>query len=501
MSIRKLMTKVNLESEAEETVGATEEDILDVIESDEITADLVEASKEANEAAEADQELTDLAEEVTETIGDIEEKLEDTAEVVPEDVAVAQESLRHYKKMLGIKDEGTKISLESMRVDTKANLEGIKVELEGILDTIKDSAKKVWDWIISIFNKIKDLFKAGYAKIAGFFKNMKWKNKPEQIKTADVINKEVAKEIDIEVPYITNKVYKEAVINSLKPLEQELKDTAKNTSNNIDGNFAKVNEKLGSLKEKMKSGEVTKKEEVTVLVSVAKKEDLDKAAEEAMKSSYALFALLNPVRVADAILDASEKYISAFKEVTDVITKLADNDTKLTNKIKSEIDNVGKVSSNGAYKYINDKCKAFIKSVSGINTTEQIILVPRVGNSIATYADIFNSSAAVEQYHVSDVLSERGKAVADKYSSEDVFKAYNTLDSKVSNVIGHFTLIASLTSNARKNLIESRSADKDIVNYFKCLTRILRDLVNFYYDYQKYLTVTINLINQNTVNK
>ena len=71
MSIRKLMTKVNLESEAEETVGATEEDILDVIESDEITSELVEASKEANEAAEADQELTDLAEEVTETIGDI----------------------------------------------------------------------------------------------------------------------------------------------------------------------------------------------------------------------------------------------------------------------------------------------------------------------------------------------------------------------------------------------------------------------------------------------
>lgn len=55
MSIRKLMTKVNLESEAEETAGATEEDILDVIESDEITADLVEASKEANDAAEADQ--------------------------------------------------------------------------------------------------------------------------------------------------------------------------------------------------------------------------------------------------------------------------------------------------------------------------------------------------------------------------------------------------------------------------------------------------------------
>lgn len=504
MSIRKLMTKVNLESEAEETVGATEEDILDVIESDEITAELVEASKEANEAAEADQELTDLAEEVTETIGDIEEKLEDTAEVEPEDVAVAQESLRHYKKMLGIKDEGTKISLESMRNDTKANLENIKVELEGVLDTIKDSAKKVWDWIISIFNKIKDLFKAGYAKITGFFKSMKWKNKPEQIKTADAINKEVAKEIDIEVPYITNKVYKEAVINSLKPLEQELKDTAKNTSNNIDGNFAKVNEKLGSLKEKMKSGEVTKKEEVTALVSVAKKEDLDKAAEEALKSNYALFSLLNPVRVADAILDASKNFIAGYENILAMVDKLADGDEELTKEVKAGLASNNEVSSSSAYKYINDKLKAFVKPANHENATEQTMYVPRIGNSIAVYGIGFRTDSYADyvlDYDVSDILSERGKAVADKYGLDEALKAYNALDSKVSNVMGNLDKALSLTNNVKKSISESTAIDKDIAIYFKGSMRLMQDLIKFFFDYQKFLTVTVDLINQNTVNK
>ena len=215
MSIRKLMTKVNLESEAEETVGATEEDILDVIESDEITADLVEASKEANDAAEADQELTDLAEEVTETIGDIEEKLEDTAEVVPEDVAVAQESLRHYKKMLGIKDEGTKISLESMRTDTKANLENIKVELEGILDTIKDSAKKIWKWILSILAKLAELIRSGFKHIQGFYRSIVWSDKTKEAKFYE----EVMKEVSRKTKYVSPSVFYTLDYNLIKDIK------------------------------------------------------------------------------------------------------------------------------------------------------------------------------------------------------------------------------------------------------------------------------------------
>jgi hypothetical protein len=209
------MTKVNLESEAEETVGATEEDILDVIENDDITAELVEASKEANDAAEADQELTGLAEEVTETIGDIEEKLEDTAEVVPEDVAVAQESLRHYKKMLGIKDEGTKISLESMRTDSKANLEGIKVELEGILDTIKDSAKKVWRWIIDILAKLGELIRSGFKHIQGIYRTIAWSDRTKEAKFYE----EVMKEVSRKTKYVSPSVFYTLDYNLIKDIK------------------------------------------------------------------------------------------------------------------------------------------------------------------------------------------------------------------------------------------------------------------------------------------
>lgn len=215
MSIRKLITKVNLESEAEETVGATEEDILDVIEGDEITSELVEASKEANDAAEADQELTDLAEEVTETIGDIEEKLEDTAEVEPEDVAVAQESLRHYKKMLGIKDEGTKISLESMRTDTKANLENIKIELEGVLDTIKDSAKKIWRWIIDILAKLGELIRSGFKHIQGIYRTIAWSDRTKEAKFYE----EVMKEVSRKTKYVSPAVFYTLDYNLIKDIK------------------------------------------------------------------------------------------------------------------------------------------------------------------------------------------------------------------------------------------------------------------------------------------
>lgn len=500
MSIRKLMTKVNLESEAEETVGATEEDILDVIESDEITADLVEASKEANEAAEADQELTDLAEEVTETIGDIEEKLEDTAEIEPEDVAVAQESLRHYKKMLGIKDEGTKISLESMRTDTKANLENIKVELEGVLDTIKDSAKKVWDWIISIFNKIKDLFKAGYAKIVGFFKSMKWKNKPEQIKTANAINVEVAKTTGVESPYINATVYKEAVVDQLHGLEKEINDMGKETSNSIDKSFKDVNKRIDNLK----AGEVVKKEQAVLLLTYTKKEDLDKATEKAMKSSYALFALLNPVRVADAILDASKNFIAGYENILAMVDKLADGDEELTKEVKAGLASNNEVSPSSAYKYINDKLIAFVKPAYRENQTEQTMYVPRIGNSIAVYGIGFRTDSYADyvlDYDVSEILSERGKAVADKYSLDEVLKAYNALDSKVSNVMGNLDKALSLTNNVKKSISESTAIDKDIAIYFKGSMRLVQDLIKFFFDYQKYLVTTVNLVNQNTVNK
>ena len=498
MSIRKLMTKVNLESEAEETVGATEEDILDAIESDEITADLVEASKEANDAAEADQELTDLAEEVTETIGDIEEKLEDTAEVVPEDVAVAQESLRHYKKMLGIKDEGTKISLESMRNDTKANLENIKVELEGVLDTIKDSAKKVWDWIIGIFNKIKELFKAGYAKIVGFFKSMKWKNKPEQIKTANAINTEVAKTTGVESPYINATVYKEAVVDQLHSLEKEINDMGKETSNSIDKSYKEVNKRIDNLK----SGEVVKKEQAVLLLTYTKKEDLDKATEKAMKSNYALFAILNPVKVANSIISASLFTSELYNEMLSSINKLLDGDEKILAAIKEEINGTGgSINLNSPYNYVDNKCKELIKVVSREDIPVTAMLVPRIGNTIAVYNTAPGTGTSTYTYEVSDILSERGRQVADKYGAEEMFKAYDMLDSKSSSVMKDIDKVLTGTTALRNRVGESKTLDADVAAFLRRLMRMSQDMLKFYLDYQKYLVAAVNLINNNTVNK
>ena len=492
------MTKVNLESEAEETVGATEEDILDIIESDEITADLVEASKEANDAAEADQELTDLAEEVTETIGDIEEKLEDTAEVEPEDVAVAQESLRHYKKMLGIKDEGTKISLESMRNDTKANLENIKVELEGVLDTIKDSAKKVWDWIIGIFNKIKELFKAGYAKIVGFFKSMKWKNKPEQIKTANTINVEVAKTTGVEAPYINAAVYKEAVVDQLRSLEKEINDMGKETSNSIDKSFKDVNKRIDNLK----SGEVVKKEQAVLLLTYTKKEDLDKATEKAMKSSYALFALMDPVKVANGIIGASLLAAEQYNGMLSAINKLLDGDEKILAELKEAMNSTGgSINANTPYSYVVNKCKELIKIVSREDIPVTAIPVLRVGNAIAVYDTVPNSPTSVYTYEVSDIISERGRQVADKYGAEEIFKAYDMLDSKSSSVMKDIDKVLTGTTALRNRVGESKTLDAGVAKFLRELMRMSQDMLKFNLDYQKYLVTTVNIINNNTVNK
>ena len=429
MSIRKLMTKVNLESKAEETVGATEEDILDVIESDEITSELVEASKEANDAAEADQELTDLAEEVTETIGDIEEKLEDTADVEPEDVAVAQESLKHYKKMLGIKDEGTKISLESMRNDTKANLENIKVELEGVLDTIKDSAKKVWDWIVSIFKKIKELIVAGFNKLVSFFKNLAWKNKSEQLKVVDDIVKAMEDVTKSDSTYVNVVLYKEAVDDfndmddEFKAMEDEFKaaampdlsdavntykkykkankevtDRAVNTYNMVSKRIKELANQVeasGGKKPMLalpKPKEVTKKEEVKTIVELIEPKEAEKRIADLLENKYCLLGLMQPVqtqRMYDYILSSLLKYGS--ETIKDLEAALNGNGKEvdisvmaaaLYTKITS-----GLGSGSGITDYLtNMPARAGYKldSVYGrsIDTKDVILNLPRVGNTI-----------------------------------------------------------------------------------------------------------------------
>lgn len=128
-------------------------------------------------------------------------------------------------------------------------------------------------------------------------------------------------------------------------------------------------------------------------------------------------------------------------------------------------------------------------------------LAEEVTETIGDIEEKLEDTEYVHDYDVSDILSERGKAVADKYGLDEVLKAYNTLDSKVSNVMGNLDKALSLTNNVKKRVSESIAIDKDIAIYFKGSMRLMQDLIKFFFDYQKFLTVTVNLINQNTVNK
>jgi hypothetical protein len=557
------MTKVNLESEAEETVGATEEDILDVIENDEITSELVEASKEANEAAEADQELTDLAEEVTETIGNIEEKLEDTAEVVPEDVAVAQESLRHYKKMLGIKDEGTKISLESMRVDTKANLEGIKVELEGVLDTIKDSAKKVWDWIVSIFKKIKELIIAGFNKLVSFFKNLAWKNKSEQLKVVDDIVKAMEDITKSDNTYINVALYKEAV-DDFNDFEEELRAAAAEDLSNMVNTYAEikkegaaataksvdaynmVSKRAKELAAKVKGGddkkallalpkpkEVTKKEEVKTVVNMIEPKAAEKRIADLLEDKYCLLGLMHPAQTQsmyDYILTSLLKYGS--ETIKDLEAALNGNGKEvdisvMTAALYTKITS-GLYTSRGISDYLMAmpfKIGYKLDSVYGrnIDPNDIILNIPRVGNTITCVlrnGEIVKTDVNLFTINKSFDISTIG-FVYSASALEDTLKEVSNFDKKYKSDLDKFYAslenIKKLMDNGKlANVKASKPAasedNDDYVSQFKFsandVTKFCKDmvaltmmLIESYYELSSYLVYALGTVNKVTVNK
>lgn len=563
MSIRKLITKVNLESEAEETVGATEEDILDVIESDEITAELIEASKEANDAAEADQELTDLAEEVTETIGDIEEKLGDTADVEPEDVAVAQESLRHYKKMLGIKDEGTKISLESMRNDTKANLENIKVELEGVLDTIKDSAKKIWDWIVSIFKKIKELIITGFNKLVSFFKNLAWKNKSEQLKVVDDIVKAMEDITKSDNTYINVALYKEAV-DDFNDFEEELRAAAAEDLSNMVNTYAEikkegaaataksvdaynmVSKRAKELAAKVKSDddkkallalpkpkEVTKKEEVKTVVNMIEPKAAEKRIADLLENKYCLLGLMHPVQTQsmyDYILTSLLKYGS--ETIKDLEAALNGNGKEVDISVMTAALYTKITSGLYTSRSISDYLMAMpfkigykLDSVYGrnIDPNDIILNIPRVGNTITCVlrnGEIVKTDVNLFTINKSFDISTIG-FVYSASALEDALKEVSNFDKKYKSDLDKFYAslenIKKLMDNGKlANVKASKPAasedNDDYVSQFKFsandVTKFCKDmvaltmmLIESYYELSSYLVYALGTVNKVTVNK
>lgn len=209
MSIRKHIQNINLESDTEELV---EDNTLE--DNTELVQDLANVKKEVEEATEATEEVDSLESEVSDTIDAIEEKLEEPDTIEPEDIAVAQESLKHYRKVLGL-ESTSKLSLESMRNDKVNTLSDLKVELEGVLDTIKESAKKIWKWILDILAKLGELIRSGFKHIQGFYRSIVWSDKTKEAKFYE----EVMKEVSRKTKYVSPSVFYTLDYNLIKDIK------------------------------------------------------------------------------------------------------------------------------------------------------------------------------------------------------------------------------------------------------------------------------------------
>lgn len=126
------------------------------------TIELLELTKEANNVSNTIQELIETLDAVEDSISNIEAKVSDSDSI---DAIVAQESLKHYKKVLGIKDSCNYLSTEYIKSNSIASIEEIKYNLEGILDTIKSAGKKIWEWLVEIITKVMNFIKEVWYKL------------------------------------------------------------------------------------------------------------------------------------------------------------------------------------------------------------------------------------------------------------------------------------------------------------------------------------------------
>lgn len=552
MSIRKHIQNMNLESDTEELL---EDNI-------EIAQDLANVKKEVEEAAEASEEVDSLENEVSDTIDTIEEKLEEPDTIEPEDIAIAQESLRHYRKVLGL-ESTSKLSLESMRTDTKANLENIKVELEGILDTIKDSAKKVWDWIVSIFKKIKELIIAGFNKSVSFFKNLAWKNKSEQLKVADDIVKAMEDITKSDNTYINVALYKEAV-DDFNDFEEELRAAAAEDLSNMVNTYAEikkegaaataksvdaynmVSKRAKELAAKVKSGddkkallalpkpkEVTKKEEVKTVVNMIEPKAAEKRIADLLENKYCLLGLMHPVQTQsmyDYILTSLLKYGS--ETIKDLEAALNGNGKEVDISVMTAALYTKITSGLYSSRSISDYLMAMpfkigykLDSVYGrnIDPKDIILNIPRVGNTITCVlrnGEIVKTDVNLFTINKSFDISTIG-FVYSASALEDALKEVSNFDKKYKSDLDKFYAslenIKKLMDNGKlANVKAGKPAasedNDDYVSQFKFsandVTKFCKDmvaltmmLIESYYELSSYLVYALGTVNKVTVNK
>lgn len=481
MSIRKYIQNMNLESDTEELL---EDNTLE--DNTELVQDLANIKKEVEEATEATEEVDSLENEVSDTIDTIEEKLEEPDTIEPEDIAIAQESLKHYRKVLGL-ESTSKLSLESMRNDKVNTLSDLKVELEGVLDTIKDSAKKIWKWILDILSKLGELIRAGFKHIQGFYRSIVWSDKTKQAKFYE----EVMKEVSRKTKYVSPSVF--------------------------------YNTTFEDTKADMNSSSVS----YNSYVKFAADAILDNINKENAFSDT-IYSFYKPEELA-------EFYPKAIKLVCDTTTKLMDNIQILLAKIEkakpaqrlaldafADKDEVAKTvitlfeDAIEGLKALN-KRKVTFYAESNVSERGSMLIVPKSGNSFITIkldeskkdTDDENASFAAEKFFMvtegslQEMLKKNDTFVHDLGTLERAFTSCEKQYSDLSNDIASIERLAKSLDNKEQSLtslLDKYSKELYLFKNAKIAVRsfvmLFNNLLVAYENYNSYLVKSIGKINK-----
>ena len=484
MSIRKYIQNINMESDTEELL---EDNTLE--DNTELVQDLANVKKEVEEATEASEEGDSLENEVSDTIDTIEEKLEEPDAIEPEDIAVAQESLRHYRKVLGL-ESTSKLSLESIRNDKVNTLSDLKVELEGVLDTIKDSAKKIWKWILSILAKLGELIRSGFKHIQGFYRSIVWSDKTKQAKFYE----EVMKEVSRKTKYVSPAVFYNTTFEDTKA-DRDPKY----------GNAVSYN----------------------TYVKFAADSILDNINKENAFSDT-IYSFYKPEELA-------EFYPKAIKLVCDTTTKLMDNIQILLAKIEkakpaqrlaldafADKDEVAKTvitlfeDAIEGLKALNKRKVAFYAE-SNVSERGSMLIVPKSGNSFITIkldeskkdTDDENASFAAEKFFMvtegslQEMLKRNDTFVHDLGTLERAFTSCEKQYSDLSNDIASIERLAKSLDNKEQSLtslLDKYSKELYLFKNAKIAVRsfvmLFNNLLIGYENYNSYLVKSIGKINK-----
>lgn len=484
MSIRKYIQNMNLESDTEELV---EDNTLE--DNTELVQDLANIKKEIEEATEATEEVDSLENEVSDTIDTIEEKLEEPDTIEPEDIAIAQESLKHYRKVLGL-ESTSKLSLESMRNDKVNTLSDLKVELEGILDTIKDSAKKIWKWILEILAKLGELIRSGFKHIQGLYRSIVWSDKTKQAKFYE----EVMKEVSRKTKYVSPAVFYNTTFEDTKA-DRDQKDGSSVSYNTY--------------------------------VKFAADAILDNINKENAFSDT-IYSFYKPEELA-------EFYPKAIKLVSDTTTKLMDNIQILLAKIEkakpaqrlaldafADKDEVAKTvitlfeDAIEGLKALN-KRKVTFYAESNVSERGSMLIVPKSGNSFITIkldeskkdTDDEHASFAAEKFFMvtegslQEMLKRNDTFVHDLGSLERAFTSCEKQYSDLSNDIASIERLAKSLDNKEQSLtslLDKYSKELYLFKNAKIAVRsfvmLFNNLLIGYENYNSYLVKSIGKINK-----